>query len=66
MVSSQRKIESPAPEMVKHLLLRITFAFIFLNASIVHGQSILGGNITWECLGGDQYNVALNVVPLNS
>ena len=47
--------------MVKHLLLRITFAFIFLNASIVNGQSILGGNITWECLGGDQYNVALNV-----
>jgi phage tail protein X len=47
--------------MVKHLLLRLTFACILLNASIASAQSILGGNITWDCLGGDQYNVVLNV-----
>lgn len=47
--------------MVKHLLLRLSFACILLNASVVSAQSILGGNITWDCLGGNQYNVALNV-----
>jgi hypothetical protein len=47
--------------MVKHLLLRLTFTCILFNAYMANAQSILGGNITWDCLGGDQYNVSLNV-----
>jgi gliding motility-associated-like protein len=35
--------------------------FFALQATTTRAQTILGGNITWECLGGDQYNVALNV-----
>ena len=34
---------------------------LMLCASTAHAQSILGGNITWESLAGDQYDITLNL-----
>jgi len=61
MVSSPIKTQSPDFRMVKHLLICLVAMFFALQATTTRAQTILGGNITWECLGGDQYNVALNV-----
>ncbi len=47
--------------MVKYLFLATAFLCLYFNSTDLRGQSILGGNITWNCLGGDQYTIALNV-----
>ncbi len=61
MVSSPINNQSPVNRMVKHLLICAAAIFFVLQASTTRAQTILGGNITWECLGGDQYNIALNI-----
>jgi gliding motility-associated-like protein len=41
---------------IKHVMF-----LLVLCASSAHAQSILGGNITWESLAGDQYDITLNL-----
>lgn len=61
MVSTNTIPESPTNRMLKQQS-RIAAIFIFLIAAAsMQAQSVLGGGITWNCLGGDQYNVSLNL-----
>ncbi|MFM9004661.1 MAG: hypothetical protein ACKOSR_04055, partial [Flavobacteriales bacterium] len=47
--------------MFKHLLVGGFLFFLSLFSSELRAQSVLGGNITWNCTGGNQYTVALNL-----
>ena len=42
--------------IIKNFLL-----LLMLCSSAAHAQTILGGNLTWESLAGDQYNITLNL-----
>jgi hypothetical protein len=36
-------------------------ATIFLLASSVNANHVLGGNLTWDCLGGNQYTITMQI-----
>ncbi len=46
---------------MKHLLFCFALLSLLLSSLAMRSQTTVGGNITWECLGGNQYNVALNL-----
>ena len=46
---------------MKSLLFCIALSICVFATLHTRAQTTLGGNITWECLGSNQYNVSLNV-----
>ena len=47
--------------MVMLRIIKNFLLLLMLCSSAVHAQTILGGNLTWESLAGDQYNITLNL-----
>ena len=49
---------------LKHHVARLLIAFATIVGLLQSNESqatVLGGNITWQCLGGDQYEISLRV-----
>jgi hypothetical protein len=49
---------------LKHHVTRLLIAFATIASLLQSNESqatVLGGNITWQCLGGDQYEISLRV-----